>query len=181
MMLKKVVIIMTPIICAVVLFSSVAAWIGGDIILDYGRYFAVDETGRVYLGVGYDIHVYEDSILVNEFMVGRGYRFTIADSEISAYNGSKTKVFTLDGEEIRSEAGGQSLLYSQYRYTAEDGTKYAIRYPFGRFSIIDKSTDTYIYQMPARDFVSCVAAITAMCILVAWCCFMTLSAAGVLE
>lgn len=167
--MKKFLLIIIPVICAIVLFSSVASWISGDIILDYGRYFAVDQAGRVYLGVGYDIHVYEDSMLVNKFLVGRGIRFTIQNDEISAYNGSYTSRYTLDGKKISSEKGGQSGLYTQYRYLAEDGTQYAIRYPFGRFSILDKSTDTYIYQMPARDFVSCVAAILSVSILVGWC------------
>lgn len=177
-MRKIAVIIIIPLICAPVLFLIVVSWISGNIILDYGRYFAVDETGRVYLGVGYDIHVYEDSMLVNKFLVGRGIRFTIQNDEISAYDGSYTSRYTLDGKKISSEKGGQSRLYTQYRYLAEDGTQYAIRYPFGRFSILDKSTDTYIYQMPLRDFVSCVVAIASMCILAAWCCFLALCTIG---
>jgi hypothetical protein len=177
-MRKIAVIIIIPLICVPVLFSIVVSWISGNIILDYGRYFAVDETGRVYLSVGYDIHVYQGSMLVNKFLVGRGIRFTIQNDEISAYDGSYTSRYTLDGKKISSEKGGQSRLYTQYRYFAEDGTQYAIRYPFGRFSILDKSTDTYIYQMPLRDFVSCVVAIASMCILAAWCCFLALCTIG---
>lgn len=180
-MLKKVILIMTPVICVFVLVSIVVSWISGNIILDYGRYFAVDQTGRVYLGVGYDIHVYEDSMPVNKFLVGRGIRFTIQNDEISAYNGSYTSRYTLDGKKISSEKGGQSGLYTQYRYLAEDGTQYAIRYPFGRFSILDKSTDTYIYQMPLRDYLFGLAAIVSMCILTAWCCYMTLKWTDVLR
>ena len=177
-MWKKVVLIITPIICVFVLFSIVVSWVSGSITLDYGKYFAVDQTRRVYLGVGYDIHVYEDSVLVNSFFVGRGYRFTIANNEICAYDGSQTSRYTLDGQKISSEKGGQSTLYRQFRYHAEDGSEYAIRYPFGRFSILDKNTNTYIYQMPLRDFVSCVAAILSACILAFWCGYMTLRATG---
>ena len=97
-MLKKVILIMTPVICVFVLVSIAVSWISGNIILDYGRYFAVDQTGRVYLGVGYDIHVYEDSMPVNKFLVGRGIRFTIQNDEISAYDGSYTSRYTLDGK-----------------------------------------------------------------------------------
>ena len=171
--LKRLLVILIPIICIPIILSALVSWISGQSVLDYGRYFAVDEAGRVYLGVGYYIHIYDDSVLVDRLLVGRGCSFTVEDNEIIVYNGEDTIHYTLDGTETSREKGTAGLIYKQYRYISGDGTEYRIRYPFGRFSVFEEDSNISIYQMPLQDYVFGVGAIISMTVLAAWCCYMT--------
>ena len=178
-MLKRILVILTPIICIPIILSALVSWISGQIVLDYGRYFAVDEAGRVYLGVGYYIHIYDDSLLVDKLLVGRGCNFTVKNNEIIVYNGENTIHYTLDGTEISREKGTAGLIYKQYRYISGDGTEYRIRYPFGRFSVFEKDSNIPIYQMPLPDYAFGAGAIISMTVLAAWCCYMTFKLLGI--
>ena len=169
-MIKKESLVI-PIICIAVLLSVAACWISGEIILDYGRYFAVNNTGRVYLGVDQFIHIYEDSFLVKRFLVGRGVRFTVSGNELITFDGTDSFRYTLDGEEIGRGNVEHNAVFTQYRYISDDGTEYRIYYPWGRFSVRNQKSGELVFQMPLRDYLFGIAGIVSMCILACWGCF----------
>lgn len=166
-------IVLIP-ICLIVLIVVVLSWTLGDVILDYGRYFAVSDSGNLYLGVDQSIHIYSDSSLVKTFLVGRGCSFTISGDEIIVDNGVTTFRYTLDGEEIGSEKGNPDIIFRQYRYIAEDGTEYRIRYPWGRFSVYNETSHEIVYQMPLRDYLYGLAGVVAMTYLACFGLFLML-------
>ena len=95
----------------------------------------VGSDGKVYIGEGLWIGVYEDGDLVDKFVqnnLGNFYEFTIVDDQIHLWDTSGFhKVLDLQGNEVarleRTYSGERHLSAKEKReYTAEDGRFYKL-------------------------------------------------------
>lgn len=116
---------------------------------------AADSFGRVYIGMGSAIYVYDDGVKVGEMghdlMKGIEY-FTIKDDHIHLWNSAYSYVLDTDGNVIEKEnspMGHKILSPKQKRnFTAEDGSHYELKcgllrwnrvirtYPDGRGEVV---------------------------------------------
>ncbi len=136
--------------------------------------FAVDSSGKLYIGQEGHIHVYEDSKLVrtiSEFdglgsIPVKGFVFTIeADDTITMATGGHVISMDLEGKVLETqkdtaEASVRSRLESgKYRFRSSNGDMYRLKSSLGRTSIVKNDAEV-VYQISALSF----AAKIALCI-----------------
>lgn len=116
--------------------------------------FGVDSAGKLYIGRGHHIEVWEDGTQINNIRKGtsRGYAFTISeDDTILLASGNSVLIMDLDGttalkrwEESRKETYNE--LSNRRVFTAVTGVKYHADRIYGRLTILQD--ETTIYQEP---------------------------------
>lgn len=120
--------------------------------------FAVDNTGRLYIGKGYGIEVYEGDTFLRKISpkTSRGYMFTIVDGDtIVVSTASFVYHMDLDGKVLAKEEDKGTKVYNELQrnknsFIDENGLNYTLTRPFGRAQISDG--EKVIYKMPTLDY-----------------------------
>lgn len=119
--------------------------------------FGVDSTGKLYVGAGHKIDVFENGKKVNTIrnLTSRGYVFTIRnDDTILLASGTTLVTLDLQGEIIEQwESTNDTiskLRKSKSFFGASNGETYTASWPFGRLTICCGSE--IVYKMPLFDF-----------------------------
>ena len=128
---------------------------------------AVDSSGRIYIGVGRGINVYEDGVRVDRIMedvIARGfYEYTIEDDKIHLWHNNEIfKILTLDGEtEEIHEIEDPPMIWSRpsvYEYQAADGSHYVMEddHFLGRLKVVRYYPDgreEIVFQIPLIQYI----------------------------
>lgn len=118
---------------AVLIFVlSIAAMASGSISLSYSG-ITVDEAGRLYLGRGGKIEVYEDGAVVQTIKppVEKSFFFTLQDGNLLLSTGKETTTLDMDGALLETAEDAEGALYAslkaqKHSCTAPDGTVYTL-------------------------------------------------------
>lgn len=122
--------------------------------------FAVDSSGKLYVGKDSKIEVYRDgSLLYKITNLPRGFFFTIeTDDTIFLSDGSTVYVMDLNGNILsqREDQNGESQigLLNKKTYISKNGEEYLKRSNWGRVEIVHfvNDDDIVIYKMPLLDY-----------------------------
>ena len=119
--------------------------------------FGVDSAGKLYVGRGHHIEVWEDGTQINNIRKGtsRGYTFTILeDDTILLASGNSVMIMDLDGktalkrwEESHKETYNE--LSNKRVFSAVTGVQYHVDRIYGRLTIMQG--ETMIYQESLWD------------------------------
>lgn len=120
--------------------------------------FGVDSSGKIYVGIGHKIEVFEDGKKIHTIKKGtsRGYCFTIQkDDTILLAGGEDVFVFDLYGEHTIAQWKDPSiedhLEENMHSFVTSDGDVYLAASPMGRLTIYHDEKP--IYKMPLQDYV----------------------------
>lgn len=116
--------------------------------------FGVDSIGRLYVGRGHHIEVWENGQQINTIRKGtsRGHAFTILENDtILLASGNSVMIMDLEGTttlEKRKEDHEKTYdkLSNQRIFTAVTGEQYRVGRLYGRLTIVQN--ETVIYQEP---------------------------------
>ena len=123
--------------------------------------FAVDSTGKMYLGKDSAIEVYEGDTFLYSISPKtlRGYCFTIQPNDTILLSTS-TSVYVLDikGSVISQEEDVgtkvfNSLQQNMKTFNSIDGHTYQLKSPWGRTQIVCIDNGNIIYRMPIYDYI----------------------------
>ena len=116
--------------------------------------FGVDSIGRLYVGRGHHIEVWENGEQINTIRKGtsRGHKITVQeDDTILLASGNSVMIMDLDGtttlekwEEDHEET--YDKLSNRRAFTAVTGEQYRVGRLYGRLTIVQN--ETVIYQEP---------------------------------
>ena len=120
--------------------------------------FGVDSSGKIYVGIGHKIEVFEDGkkILTIKKGTSRGYCFTIQkDDTILLAGGEDVFIFDLCGKHTIAQWKDPSiedhLEENMYSFVTSGGDVYSATSPMGRLTIYHDEKP--IYKMPLQDYV----------------------------
>jgi len=126
--------------------------------------FAVDSSGKLYIGKEEWIDVYENDELVNKIttMTSRGYVFTIQEDDTILLASGTTilHIIDLNGNIIdEKKADSVQTFYSLSRkkeFVAKNGNRYFLEKSWGRIKIlkVDENVTEIIYKMPLLDYIT---------------------------
>ena len=119
---------------AVLIFLlSILAMTTGRMALSYEG-IAADEAGRLYLGRGGNIEVYEAGQKVDTIAprVDKSFVFTVRDGQLLLSTGKTVTTLDLQGNEVEQQTDEDGALYKELKaqrhsFTAADGTVYTLR------------------------------------------------------
>ena len=118
---------------ALIFVLAVAAMASGSMSLSYSG-IAVDEAGRLYLGRGGKIEVYDDGTVVQTIKppVEKSFFFTLRDGTILLSTGKETTTLDMDGVLLETAEDTEGALYAALKAqkhicTAPDGTVYTLQ------------------------------------------------------
>lgn len=124
--------------------------------------FAIDSSGRLYLGKDAAIEVYEGSTLKYKIspMTSRGYIFTIQSNDtILLSTASTVYTMNLNGEVLTQieDIGTKTfnkLQKSWKTFTSSNGDEYIIQSNWGRTEIVsnNKNSSIILYKVPLLDY-----------------------------
>ena len=113
---------------------SVIAMVTGRMALSYEG-IAADDAGRLYLGRGGKIEVYEAGQKVSAITphVDKSFLFTVRDGQLLLSTGKTVVTLDLQGNEVEQQADEDGALYKELKaqrrsFTAADGTVYTLRH-----------------------------------------------------
>ncbi len=153
-MKKREIAFLLMFVFAISLVLCISYFAAGDAAVVYNG-FAVDDTGRVYIGRSSQIDIYEQGEKIGEVdtVVGRGYAFTIENGRLKIGIGGKIREMDLDGQnEIQYEDPYSRFnhRYTENRsFTDTQGKVYEMSRPWGRLQITCQGET--VYQMPLAD------------------------------
>lgn len=109
---------------------SVIAMVTGRMALSYEG-IAADDAGRLYLGRGGKIEVYEAGQKVSTITphVDKSFLFTVRDGQLLLSTGKTVAALDLQGNEVEQQTDEDGALYKELKaqrrsFTAADGTVY---------------------------------------------------------
>lgn len=139
---------------ALIFVLSVIAITTGAMALSYSG-VAVDEAGRLYLGRGSKIEVYQAGEKVDTIQphVDKSYVFTVRDGELLLSTGKTAVTLDLQGNGIDEQTDEGGALYQELKpqrrsFTAADGTVYTLRHEVLAAQVISDD-GTVLYSEPA--------------------------------
>ncbi|MBQ9044541.1 MAG: hypothetical protein IJ112_01180 [Oscillospiraceae bacterium] len=141
------------VICGFVILALVTSGASMDF-----RGFALDRSGRVYVGKTEQIEVVQGGETVDSIPAGRGYAFTIRDGRLFVASGGQVYVKDLGGNTISQYGDPAMQEYDQLQstknsFTASDGTVYVRRDKLVTpYQIVRASDGETVYTMPAKDY-----------------------------
>ena len=119
---------------ALIFVVAIIAMTTGAMSLSYSG-VAADEAGRLYLGRGSSIEVYEAGERVDTLKpdVDKSYVFTVRDGQLLLSTGKVAVTMDLQGNVIESKTDEGGALYKELKplrrsFTAPDGTVYTLRH-----------------------------------------------------
>lgn len=123
--------------------------------------FAVDSSGKLYVGKDSKIEVYRDELLLYKITnLPRGFFFTIeVDDTILLSDGSTVYVMDLNGNILsqREDNNGETHieLLNKKTYISKNGEEYRKQSNWGRVEIVHivNNYDIVIYRMPLLDYI----------------------------
>ena len=120
---------------------------------------AADSSGKLYIGMGSAIHVYDDGVKVGEMghnlMKGVDF-FTVEDDQVHLWNNAYSYVMDLDGSIVEKEASplGHEILSPRQKrnFTAENGSRYELRKGVLRWDRVIRTypdgSEEVVFHMP---------------------------------
>ncbi len=119
---------------AVVIFAlSIIAMVTGTMALSYSG-VAADDAGRLYLGQGGKIEVYEDGQKADTIKprADKSFVFTVRDGHLVLSTGKTVTTLDLLGNAVSQQEDKDGAVYKElkplrHRFTAADGTAYTLR------------------------------------------------------
>lgn len=118
---------------ALIFVAAIIAMATGAMALSYGG-VAADDAGRLYLGRGGSIEVYQSGEKVDTLKpdVDKSYVFTVRDEQLLLSTGKVAVTMDLQGNVIESKTDEGGALYKELKplrrsFTAADGTVYTLR------------------------------------------------------
>ena len=119
---------------ALIFVVAIIAMTAGTMSLSYGG-VAADDAGRLYLGRGGSIEVYQAGEKVDTLKpdVDKSYVFTVRDGQLLLSTGKVAVTMDLQGNVIESKTDEGGALYKELKplrrsYTASNGTVYTLRH-----------------------------------------------------
>ena len=119
---------------ALIFVVAIIAMTAGTMALSYGG-VAADDAGRLYLGRGGSIEVYQAGEKVDTLKpdVDKSYVFTVRDGQLLLSTGKVAVTMDLQGNVIESKTDEGGALYKELKplrrsFTAADGTVYTLRH-----------------------------------------------------
>lgn len=119
---------------ALIFVAAIIAMTTGAMALSYGG-VAADDAGRLYLGRGGRIEVYESGEKADTLKpdVDKSYVFTVRDGQLVLSTGKVAVTMDLQGNVIESKSDEGGALYKELKplrrsFTAADGTVYTLRH-----------------------------------------------------
>ena len=153
---NKGILILFAFISGGVFFFCLLCVLIGSVARTYNG-FAVDSNGKIYIGSGHRIKIYEDQQIIGEITTGtsRGFAFTIQGNDtILLSTSTVVYIMTLDGKIIDQYDDTDTSIYNRYQKNKEfrtsDGILYRAYNTWGRMKIYKE--DVVIYQAPIEDF-----------------------------
>lgn len=120
--------------------------------------FAVDASGKLYVGKKYSIEVYENGDLIKTInpLSSRTYAFTIQnDNTILLSTSSIEYLLDLKGNIISSKEDVGSSTYNKIKknnsFVSTSGKTYELKSCFGKYSIV--CDNIIVYEMPKFDYI----------------------------
>ena len=119
---------------AVVIFAlSIVAMVTGTMALSYSG-VAADDVGRLYLGRGGRIEVYEAGQKVDTIVphADKSFVFTVRDGQLVLSTGKTVITLDLQGNAVDQQEDKDGVVYQELKplrrgFTAADGTTYTLR------------------------------------------------------
>lgn len=119
---------------ALIFVAAIIAMATGAMSLSYSG-VAADDAGRLYLGRGGRIEVYESGEKADTLKpdVDKSYVFTVRDEQLVLSTGKVAVTMDLQGNVIESKTDEGGALYKELKplrrsFTAADGTVYTLRH-----------------------------------------------------
>lgn len=119
---------------ALIFVLAIVAMTTGTMSLSYSG-VAADDAGRLYLGRGGRIEVYEAGRNVESIKpdVNKSFIFTLRDGQLVLSTGKEVTTLDLQGTVIESKTDEGKVVYRQLKpqrhsFTAADGTVYTLRH-----------------------------------------------------
>lgn len=119
---------------ALIFVAAIVAMTAGTMSLSYSG-VAADDAGRLYLGRGGSIEVYQAGEKVDTLKpdVDKSYVFTVRDGQLVLSTGKVAVTMDLQGNVIESKTDEGGALYKELKplrrsFTAPDGTVYTLRH-----------------------------------------------------
>lgn len=119
---------------ALIFVLAIVAMATGAMSLSYGG-IAVDDAGRLYLGRGGKIEVYEAGQQVNVIApeVDKSFVFTLREGQLVLSTGKVVTTLDLQGNAVDSRTDEGGAVYKELKplrrgFTATDGTTYTLRH-----------------------------------------------------
>ena len=138
---------------ALIFVLAIVAMTTGAMSLSYSG-VAADDAGRLYLGRGGKIEVYEDGQKVNVIApeVDKSFVFTIREGQLVLSTGKVVTTLDLQGNVIDSKTDEGKAVYQQLKsqrhsFTAADGTVYTLRHEMLAAQLVTDD-GTVLYSEP---------------------------------
>ncbi len=119
---------------AVIFALSIIAMVTGTMALSYSG-VAADDAGRLYLGRGGSIEVYEAGQEVDTIKphADKSFVFTVRDGQLVLSTGKTVTTLDLLGNAVSQQEDKDGAVYKElkplrHRFTATDGTAYTLRH-----------------------------------------------------
>ena len=119
---------------AVIFALSIIAMVMGTMALSYSG-VAADDAGRLYLGRGGSIEVYENGQKVDTIKprADKSFVFTVRDGQLVLSTGKTVTTLDLLGNAVSQQEDKDGAVYKElkplrHRFTAADGTEYTLRH-----------------------------------------------------
>lgn len=130
---------------------SVIAMVTGRMALSYEG-IAADDAGRLYLGRGGKIEVYEAGQKVSAITphVDKSFLFTVRDGQLLLSTGKTVAALDLQGNEVEQQTDEDGALYkelkAQRRSFAADGTVYTLRHEMLAAQVVTDSGSVVFHE-----------------------------------
>lgn len=138
---------------AVILVLAVIAMATGAMALSYSG-VAADDAGRLYLGRGGSIEVYQAGQRVDTIKphADKSFVFTIRDGQLVLSTGKTVLTLDLQGNAIDQQEDQDGAVYQAIKplrrsFTADDGTVYTLRHEMLAAQVVTDS-GTVLYSEP---------------------------------
>lgn len=114
---------------------------------------AADDAGRLYLGRGGKIEVYEAGQKVSTITphVDKSFLFTVRDGQLLLSTGKNVAALDLQGNEVEQQADEDGALYKELKaqrrsFTAADGTVYTLRHEMLAAQVVTDSGSVVFHE-----------------------------------
>lgn len=138
---------------AVIFVLSVVTMVTGRMALSYSG-VAADDAGRLYLGRGGSIEVYQAGQRVDTIKphADKSFVFTIRDGQLVLSTGKTVLTLDLQGNAVDQQEDQDGAVYQAIKplrrsFTADDGTVYTLRHEMLAAQVVTDS-GTVLYSEP---------------------------------